>query len=605
MTDSSDIEGIKSAIPIAFGTSELRCFGWFHAAHTPVREVGVVLCRPVGYEGTCAYETYTQLAEQLASAGFAVVRFDYHGTGDSAGSDTDPDRVRAWINSTIAATHEVMRLGSVARIVMFGVRLGATLAAQVASELGGVESLVMWAPCVTGRAFARELRASQSNSPSTAADAAQGDIEALGYTYTAQTLQDLNTLDCQNVDAPPAKRVMVIGRDDMPVEGPLPTKYKAMGIETTYAVLSGYSGMIVEPHEGVVALDTLDSIVAWLSTAHPLRTEASGATQDTATTNPSIQEASVFNGVRETPLTFGPEQNLFGILSESAELPVADRRSETAVLMLTVGSNHRIGPNRLYVKLARSWAAHGYRALRFDLAGTGDSRSAAGAYSSHRLYSKGSTVDVQSAIDSLVAKGCKKFVVMGLCSGAYVAFQTALADPRVSGQILMNPRRLEWKEGETLRSAMQNMYKTTHFYRRALWDIDVYRRLLRGEVDVQGIAGRIRVLVQARIKRAFDRLMRRPPSEEDVLANVKRLSARNTNTLMVIGSEDDGRDYIELHLGNRGSRMRNDPNFRMTLVEGSDHTFSTAGSQQFVANAVMEQLDKWVLNDAQHMRPLN
>jgi hypothetical protein len=180
---------------------------------------------------------------------------------------------------------------------------------------------------------------------------------------------------------------------------------------------------------------------------------------------------------------------------------------------------------------------------------------------------------------------------MGLCSGAYVAFQTALAEPRVTGQILMNPRRLEWKEGETLQSAMQVSYKSTHFYKRALLDPDVYKRVLRGQVDVKGIVGRMLVLFNARLKRALNSTFQKDPAGEDVLANARLLSSKGTDTLMIIGAEDDGRDYIEFHLGVHGKRMGSDPHFKMNIVAGSDHTFSNSDSQDLVIAMVQQHLD--------------
>ena len=222
-----------AAAPIVFGAEQTRCFGWFHAPRGSSQGVGVVLCRPVGYEGTCAYETYTELAEKLAHAGFATIRFDYHGSGDSAGNDTDPDRVRAWLDSTKSAIDEVKRLGGVTRVALFGVRLGATLAVNAAAERGGVDSVVMWAPCLTGRAFARELRVSRSRLSETADGAADDGFEALGYAYSAQTLKDLQTLDCQHLQLAPARRGLLIGRDDLPIEGPLPACSRNMGLECT------------------------------------------------------------------------------------------------------------------------------------------------------------------------------------------------------------------------------------------------------------------------------------------------------------------------------------------------------------------------------------
>ncbi len=583
---------LSGAVPITFGPPETRSFGWFHAAHAPERAVGVVLSRPVGYEGNCAYETFTQLAEYLAREGFDVIRFDAHGTGDSGGSDADPDRVAAWLSSVSSAIDEIQKLAGVSKVSLFGVRLGATLAAQVAAERGGVESLVLWAPCVLGRTFARELRASSGAGAAGATVREDGkveaDIEALGYLYTEQTLKDLAKLDLLKLEVAPAKRALIIARDDMPNEGPLPASLRKLGVETTFSNLPGYRRMMVEPHEGDVAHDTLKQITCFLSAAHPIATPEQLSAR--SPTQPEQREA-IFGKVREVPLIFGPERNLFGILAEPAELKTDDPRSRRAILMLNVGTNHRVGPNRLYVKMARAWAARGYRSLRFDLAGIGDSRSAAG-YSSTRLYSKGSTADVQTAMDALAEHGCDEFIVMGLCSGAYVAFQTALADRRVAGQILMNPRRLNWKAGDTLDSVMTQSYRSTEAYRRMLFKPETYRRLVRGKINVRGIGGRMRALAEARLQRAARRLLGQAPSEEEVLANLRLLCDRGTDAYFIVGAEDDGLDYLEFHLGKRGHRMNQHPRFNLEFIEGSDHTFSRADSQDHVIGLVLNHLDQ-------------
>ena len=587
-----------AAVPISFGPPDAWCFGWYHAAHAthaPPRDMGIVLCRPVGFEAHCAYETYTQLAEQLAQAGFAVIRFDYHGCGDSSGHDTDPDRVTAWVNSTVLAIHELKRLGGVPQVALFGLRLGATLAAAAASLVGGVDSLVMWAPCVTGRAFARELRASSATPSGTASSTAPADIQALGYTYTEKTLHDLHTLDCQRPEVPPARRVMIVGRDDLPIEGPLPTAYKAMGLDTTYTVLPGYAGIMVEPHDGVVPTATLGLITEWLCAAPAAASAEAMPAASVPLPALPLPGPCITNGAQETPLSFGPAHNLFGILTQPARPAPAHPHPDTAILMITVAANHRIGPNRLHVALARSWAAAGYASFRFDLAGIGDSRVATGFPGSRLFYSNDNTKAVQSAIDGLAVNGYKKFIAMGLCSGAYLAFQTALVDARVVGQILMNPRRLEWQADSTLQGVMQTSYKSIHYYRRALLDINVYRRTLRGEVDVKGIARRVSELLKAHLARALARVLgkvvHREPVEDSVFSSLKALGARGTDTLMVVGVEDDGRDYVEFHLGHRGSKLRNEPNFQITFIEGSDHTFATPHSQQMVVEIVQRHLD--------------
>jgi alpha-beta hydrolase superfamily lysophospholipase len=577
-----------AATPIVFDAAGSWCFGWLHRAAGPARRSGVVLCRPLGYEALCTYQTYAALAETLARAGFDVLRFDYQGTGDSAGADADPDRVAAWVASIVAAARELKRLARVDALSLFGVRMGATLAVEAARELGGVDSLVMWAPCTTGRAFVRELRAASAASAQPPAGSQAGDMEALGFLYTAQTLHDLHAIDCVHIDARPAPRALVVLRDDIPGEGPLPAAWREEGVEVAALALPGYAKMMVEPHKGVVEQGSLDAIAQWLLAASPPGMQANAPLALVA-----FPPRALPGGIREIPLRFGPAGSLFGVLAEPPDNGSAVRRN-TAILFLNVGHNYRIGPNRLYVHMARELAACGFRTLRFDLSGIGDSPGTSGPREGN-YYVKGSDVDVSAAIDRLQAEGCTRFWLMGVCSGSFVAFQAALADPRVNGQVLMNSRLLEWQEGadeNMWQASMQRHYKSTAFYRRELMRPQVYRRLLRGEVDVNGIARRVGTVIEARLKRAVGRLLHREPGEESVLSQARRITARGVDTMLVMAADDDGRDYIEYHFGHQGSLMAGDPNFRMIVVEGCDHTFSSRAGQQVLIDTVRRHLQQ-------------
>lgn len=598
-----DLTGQPAAAPIVFGPVAAWCFGWFHPAGASRRGEGIVLCRPIGYEANCTYEAYTQLAEKLADAGFDVLRFDYHGTGDSTGSDADSGRVRAWIDSTLLAIQELKQLAGVSRISLFGVRMGATLAAHAASELGGVESLVMWAPCLTGRAFSRELRAASVSRTGQESNLVPDDIEAFGYLYTAETIQALNTLDCQRIAAAPARRVLMISRDDMPSsEGPLPTRYREMGSDTSYVVWPGYAGMMRDPHEALIEHATLDQIVDWYRAAVPSTGHDLPAV---STERPSAIANAVSNTVREIPLTFGTRQSLFGILAEPIDDTAQDRRSETAILLLNVGGHCHTGPSRVYVNMARSWAAAGYRALRLDVTGIGDSRSNGGLLASNlaSLYSIDHTADVRAAIDCLAIRGCRNFTVMGICSGSAIAFQTACVDTRVTGQILLNSlfleRKLEDKDVHDDHLAeMSNEYKPTYFYRSALLTPAVYLRLLRGQVNVRGIAGHFLMLMGTKIRRTIRQLAQTAPDKSGLLNKFKRLATGGTDTFIIVGNQDHGRTFIEFHLGKMGSRMRNSSNFRMVVIESIDHSVTSRESQRMAISAIREHLDGQVSADA-------
>ena len=75
--------------------------------------------------------------------------------------------------------------------------------------------------------------------------------------------------------------------------------------------------------------------------------------------------------VIEEPVLLGKSGSLAGIITD----PPAHAReaSRPAVILLNAGLVHRVGPGRLYVRLSRRLAAHGFVVVRFDLSGIGDS----------------------------------------------------------------------------------------------------------------------------------------------------------------------------------------------------------------------------------------
>jgi alpha-beta hydrolase superfamily lysophospholipase len=567
-----------AAQPIAFDAAGDWCVGWYHAPASPGRGLAVVLCPPGGYEAICSYPTYVQLARSLAEAGFPVLRFDYRGTGDSAGDERQPVQVAGWLASIEAAVDEARRRSGAAGVALFGLRLGATLAVTAAARLGGVDGLVLWAPCATGKAFTRELRAS-------GAAVGGGDLLAFGHVYTAETLQDLHALDATQSASRPAPEVLVIARDDLPAEGPLPATLRALGCRVQFECWPGYAAMVGEPRTGVLEPATLAALQAWLGglPAAAQRPAFEAAVSD------AVLPARLMGAVREETWQHGPERSLCGMFAEPAAASADERRTDIAVVLLNVGGNHRVGPHRFYVTAARAMVAAGYRVLRLDIAGLGDSAPHPGKPWG-KLYDQDSIVDVRAAIDALAARRCREFILLGICSGSYLSFQSALADPRVDGVVLINSRLLEWMPddpGDGFHDSMQQYAKSTDWYRRALFRPQTWLRLARGQVDVRLIAGRFLALAKARVKRMLAVAASRQPS---VHGRMKQLCRRGTDVLMVASDADDARDYMEFHFGPGGSRMRAHPNFRMVYVPDADHTFSRPGNQAFVIPLLLEHL---------------
>ena len=133
----------------------------------------------------------------------------------------------------------------------------------------------------------------------------------------------------------------------------------------------------------------------------------------------------------EEAIVFGEFDHLLGVSS----LVTASNKADTAVIMMTAGMIHNVGPYRLYVELARSLAEQGVTSLRFDISGIGDSL---GVGSAGKSIDRAAAEAVE-AMDYLQEKaGIKKYIIFGLCSGADDGFQAALQDERVKGVILMD-----------------------------------------------------------------------------------------------------------------------------------------------------------------------
>lgn len=136
---------------------------------------------------------------------------------------------------------------------------------------------------------------------------------------------------------------------------------------------------------------------------------------------------------RERIVTFGPGQCLIGILCEPPQGAAAP--GAPAVLLATVGTNHRVGPNRLWVELSRELAAAGIPALRFDLSGMGDSEPRPG---SENELERG-RLDMTDAMDALISRGvATRFVLVALCSGVDAAHVVTRDDPRVAAAVFID-----------------------------------------------------------------------------------------------------------------------------------------------------------------------
>jgi alpha-beta hydrolase superfamily lysophospholipase len=589
------------AIPIAFGPPSRKVVGFFHPARLPAYPLGVVLCNPLGYEAMSVHRTYRHLAERLAASGFAALRFDYDGTGDSAGLPTDPDRVEAWIGSITAAMAEVRTRGGVTDVALFGVRFGATLAMQAASREGGVPAVVAWAPVVSGRAYVRELRAFRLLRDPKEQKSAPGPLEEVGgYAFARETLDAMSKIDLLASLGNPAspgdaiKAALVLSANERAVEEKkLVQRLESAGANVRLVTSTGYAGMMRDdPYETEVPSSTLETIVDWLRGSREPR-----AGEPKAEPGPEAQElraspAGGEPGVRETLLQFGEHGRFFGVL---AQPDAAYRRGAPVAIFLNAGANTHVGPHRTNVTHARELAARGYPAFRFDVSGLGESGAAAGA-AENKIFTMATVPDVSQAMTAITrACGAERFVVVGLCSGAYLAYHSAAADPRVAGQILLSPFAFEWKEGDPITPTKREIYKSNRFYAHSLLDRSTWKRALHGEINVRGVARTVLTRLWKKLGKelaeAVARLREGRGRDSGVERTFRRLSDRGVESLILINENDGGLDMIAEALGTDGRKMRRRKNFSLVTLGWTDHEFKTIDAQRDITRRIVDYFE--------------
>lgn len=555
---------LPAATPVDAGGQ----FGWYHPPCGAAGRVGVVLCNAFGAEMLCAHAGWRALAIALAAAGLPTLRFDYAGTGDSAGEDREPDRLGVWSGGINAAIDAFRQGAGVDRVIVVGLRLGATLAAGALAGRGDVAGFAALAPVTSGRNHARELavlaRLNRLRPEDAPPDADEiGGIGVNGFFFSEETLGAIKALDLRGI-APPAADILLLEREGA-ADAVL---WRGEGMRVETALFAGYDTFMDNPTTSVPPAESWRRVVDWCG-AIAAKT-AGEAAPATGFAPPRVRAA----GCTETPLHFGRNDSLFGILSA----PEAGAAADLAVIILNAGRNPHIGWGRGAVEMARALATKGTSVLRLDAAGIGDSPAWPDG-PGEVLYSPDQKADVRAAMDALTARGFRRFHLVGACGGAYLALHTARDDTRVAGFSLVNLLKFHWREGDSLAVAMaEQVYRPTNSYLQRLKDPETWRRILRGEVALAGIAGalarRIGHKLTAMPLKLFARLNGRLSPQAEAAGWFRALAVLGVVMQMILSAEDPALAELALYFGQEGRDLPPEAHVRVEILANADHNLS-------------------------------
>jgi alpha/beta superfamily hydrolase len=282
----------------------------------------------------------------------------------------------------------------------------------------------------------------------------------------------------------------------------------------------------------------------------------------------------------EKVVLLGSSNSLIGIVS----CPKAFKKPNQlpAIVFLNAGMLHRVGPSRMYVKIARKVALEGYLALRFDLSGLGDSE----CLNEKNSFGHRAKNEVRLAIDHLKSSyGVKQVILIGLCSGADVAIKCAADNSDVIAAIGLNGFYVNEVDLDSLRSTIDNQIKM-RFYRRQLCDVKSWLRLLAGKSNYHSIK---RIIFSRLGKRKGD-IQSRPLVSpcSDLLVLISNTC--NKDLLLVYSEGSEAVDVYNLTLKQYLDLYESTERLCVKHVNNCDHSFTMVESQKELMDLVLKWL---------------
>jgi amino acid adenylation domain-containing protein len=268
-------------VPIRFGAPGHELVGLYQwPSGEQDRRECCVLCNPFGQEAVRSHRVFRILADRLSRAGFHVLRFDYFGTGDSAGADEEGN-LAVWTEDILRASDEIVRRSGSSRVVWFGLRLGASLAALASRSAARPPGrLVLWDPVTNGSAYLAELADGhvnarkeafglrwESESRVRALAMEEARSEALGYPLTPALKAELGALSPASFRGARAERVTLVGARAGSAWTGLANLLISGGVEVrTRAIESDIAWFMNDMlNDSLIPPDDLRSLVAALS----------------------------------------------------------------------------------------------------------------------------------------------------------------------------------------------------------------------------------------------------------------------------------------------------------------------------------------------------
>jgi dienelactone hydrolase len=359
-----------------------------------------------------------------------------------------------WTQTVTHLAEEQAATSGVDQIAAIGIGLGGLLALH-ASDLGApIDQVALWGVPPSGGRLIREFRAAAALIPPPvgAATVAGADsrLELTGYVLTEATSAGLRTIDLSEGRISAPRRVLLLARDGIAVDPTFIERLRVAGAEVTLGDGMGFGPMMADPEKSRVPEETIAVSAEWLA-ADPARRLPPIVIPETSMGRgePLVACVGAHLVAEHAVVVPTPDGELFGVLCIPAtDGPASwDLHASAAAVLLNGAAQRHTGQNRNWVETARRWAARGVPSLRIDLPDIGDAGGMpSGPVPLAEFYDKAKRINqIRASLTWLRSEGiADRFLLAGLCAGAYGAYHAALADRSVVAIGLINLPTFAW-----------------------------------------------------------------------------------------------------------------------------------------------------------------
>lgn len=166
-------------------------------------DIGVLICPSIADESLRCHRTISVLQRKIADLGCCVFKFDYYGCGDSLGEYEDAS-IMQWMHDIESSVAEFGKRASFKRLVIIGLRIGATFAYRYALSKH-FDSLILIAPVLNGKTYLMDLRRQHKIESITGViqyAKSNSQYESLmGHKYSKQLLQEIEGISITHIDS--------------------------------------------------------------------------------------------------------------------------------------------------------------------------------------------------------------------------------------------------------------------------------------------------------------------------------------------------------------------------------------------------------------------